>query len=96
MYALNNVTTGDEYTDDNTLECPGTVELNITVGNKAIYIQFAFRVQGFTGSSLQWTPVNGLYLPPAFYTRGYNVDGVRVKSAVPGVPAQVTIEAVNG
>lgn len=95
MYALNNVQTGDEYTDSNTLTCPGTTELNITVGNKAVFIQFAFRVQGFTGASPPWAPLDGLYLPPGFHTRGYNADGVRVKSAVAGQPAQVTIEAVT-
>jgi hypothetical protein len=95
MYALNNVTTEDEFTSANTLECPGTRELNITVGNKAIFIQYAFRVQGYTGMSIPWSPDNGLYIPPGFHTRAYNVDGVRVRSAVAGVPAQVTIEAVN-
>lgn len=92
MYALNNVQTQAEYTDDTTLQCPGTTELNITVGNKAIYVQFAFREQGFTGAAPQWQPVNGLYLPPGFHTRGYNVEAVRVKSVTE--PAQVTIEAV--
>lgn len=95
MYALNNVPTEDEYSEATSLSCPGTRELSITVGNQAIYIQFAFRAQGFTGASPPWVPIDGLYLPPGFYTRAYNVEGVRVKSAVAGTPAQVTIEAVS-
>lgn len=95
MYALNNVTTSDDYEESTTLQCPGTTELEITVGNKAIYIQYAFREHGMSGTSPVWTPQNGVYMPPGFHTRGRNVDGVRVRSAVPGTPAQVTIEAVS-
>lgn len=95
VYALNNIQTADDYTTDSTLLCPGTTELNITVGNKAIYIQFAFRAQGFTGASPPWVPLDGLFLPPGFHTRGYNAESVRVKSAVTAQPAQVTIEAVT-
>lgn len=94
MYALNNVTTTDDYADS-TLECPGSTELDITVGNAAILLQYAFRVQGYTGASPQWAPANGVFFAPGFFIRGRNVEGVRIKSAVVGVPAQVTIEAVS-
>jgi hypothetical protein len=93
MYALNNVTTTDEYAD-NELECPGTTELDMTIGNAAVLLQYAFRVQGFTGSAPVWAPPNGVFFAPGFHIRGRNVEGVRIKSAVSGQPAQVTIEAV--
>lgn len=95
MYALNNVTTEDTYTDANTLNCPGTTELDITVGNSAIFLQYAFREHGFSGTSLTWSPENGVFFPPGFHIRGRNVNAVRIRSAVIGVPAQVTIEAVS-
>jgi hypothetical protein len=94
MYALNNVATTDEY-GDNELECPGTTELDITVGNAAILLQYAFRVQGYTSAAPVWAPPNGVYFAPGFHIRGRNVEGVRIKSAVAGQPAQVTIEAVS-
>lgn len=94
MYALNNVTTTDEYTD-NSLECPGSTELDITVGNAAVLIQYAFRIRGYTGAAPAWAPAEGVFFAPGFFIRGRNVEGVRIKSAVSGVPAQVTIEAVT-
>ncbi len=94
MYALNNVKTTDKY-EENTLECPGTSELDITVSNAAVLLQYAFRIQGYTGAAPPWTPPNGVYFAPGFHIRGRNVEGVRIKSAVVGVPAQVTIEAVS-
>jgi len=95
MYALNNVTTADDYTDANTLPCAGSTELDITVGNNAILIQYAFREHGLSSTSPTWTPENGLFMPPGFHIRGRNVEAVRVRSAVKGKPAQVTIEAVS-
>ena len=95
MFALNNVSTADDYEDATTLECPGTTELDITVGNAAVYIQFGFRKQGYSGQAVTWAPLEGVFFPPGFFVRGRNVDQVRVKSAVAGKPAQVTIEAVT-
>lgn len=94
MYALNNATTTDDY-EDNTLECPGSTEIDLTVSNAAVLIQYAFRMHGFTSTSLVWSPPNGVFFATGFFIRGRNVDGIRIKSAVPGTPAQVTVEAVS-
>lgn len=93
MYALNNVTTQDNYTVDSTLECPGTTELNILIANAAVYLQFAFRNAGYTSAAPVWSPE--VFYPPGEKTRGRNVEQVRVRSALAGKPAQVTIEAVS-
>lgn len=94
MYALNNVTTTDEF-GDSELHCPGTNEVDITVTNAAVMVQYAFRREGYTSESPQWTPAEGVFMPPGFHIRGRRVEGVRVKSAKENTPAQVTIEAVT-
>lgn len=93
MYALNNVTTEDEYSDANTLECAGSVELDVTVANNAAFLQYAIRESGFTGDAVNWS--TEIFLVPGFHVRGRNADKVRVRSAVVGKPSQVTIEAVT-
>lgn len=95
MYVLNNVTTSDDYSDAATLECPGTKELNILVYNAAVYLQYAFRTVGYTAGSVVWQPAEGVFFPPGERVRGRNVEQVRVRSAVAGKPAQVTIEAIG-
>lgn len=95
MYVLNNITTTDTYTDESTLECPGTTELNILTYNAAIYLQYAFRIAGYRAGATVWVPPEGVFFPPGERVRGRNVEQVRVRSAVIGKPAQVTIEAVG-
>jgi hypothetical protein len=95
MYALNNVETTDDWSASGTLECAGTTELNLLVNNAAIRLQYAFRRMGYTSHSPAWEPAEGVFFPPGGYVRGRNVEQVRVKSAVKGKPAQVTIEAVG-
>jgi len=93
MYALNNVTTEDEYSDNNTLECAGSIELDVTVANNAAFLQYALREAGYTGDAVNWSAE--IFLVPGFHVRGRHADKVRVRSAVAGKPAQVTIEAVS-
>lgn len=95
MYALNAVTTEEDYSDATTLLCPGSVELIITVENAAILLQYAFRTEGYTDQAPIWTPDNGVFLPPGFHTRGRNIEQVRVKSFNAKEPGQVSIEAVS-
>lgn len=94
MFALNNATTTDRF-EDTELECPGTTEVDITVANAAVMVQYAFRVDGYTSAAPQWAPLEGVFLPPGFHVRGRRVERVRFKSAVTGVPSQVTVEAVS-
>lgn len=95
MFALNNVETGDDYTEGNTLLCPGTVELIVTVENEPILLQYAFRGAGYNSKAPVWSPSNGIFMPPGFHTRGRNVEQVRVKSFTKGKPGKVSIEAVS-
>lgn len=95
MYALNALSTPKDFTEAATLICPGTVELNITVEENPVLIQYAFRGSGYSDQAPQWTPSNGVYLPPGFHTRGRNVEQVRVKSFEPTKPGIISIEAVS-
>ena len=95
MYALNSVETQDEYTEANTLQCPGTVELIVTVEGEPVLLQYAFRSDGYSAGAPIWTPSNGVFLPAGFHTRGRNVEQVRVKSFAKGKPGNVSIEAVS-
>lgn len=92
-YALNNVTTSDDYTTEATLECSGSVQLDIIVANAAVYYSYAVRSRnGLSGSAVVFGP--DIFLPPGMYTRARPAEAVRVRSAVAGEPAQVSIEAV--
>lgn len=95
MYALNSVETEDDYSEANTLQCPGTVELIITVEGEPILLQYAFRGDGYSANAPVWSPVNGVFLPAGFHTRGRNVEQVRIKSFAKGKPGNVSIEAVS-
>lgn len=90
LTALNNVTTSDAYSDANTMQCSGAEKLNITVANAAIYIQFApdNRLHSAIGN---WGPE--VFMTPRLENKVGKFGAVRVRSAVVGTPAQVTIEA---
>lgn len=94
-FVLNNVATADNYSDANTLECSGAVKFNIAVGNAAVFLQFSDPNSGggSYGKGAQFGPE--VYRPPALYSFVRNADRVRVRSAVAGAPAQVTIEALT-
>lgn len=91
LAALNNVTTANAYTDAATMSCPGATKLNITVANAAIYIQTAADT-GLHSSLGSWGPE--LYMSPRLENKVGSFAAVRVRSAVAGVPAQVTVEAI--
>jgi hypothetical protein len=84
--ALNNVTTGDRYSDPTTLRAPGSARLTMHVRNAAIYYELG---QGREGVS--WR--ESVFMPPGTFSGARRFDAVRVRSAVAGVPAQVTIDA---
>ena len=95
MYALNAVETTDEYSENNTLLCPGTVEIVVTVEGEPVLLQYAFRNTGYNSQAPAWSPPNGIFLPAGFHARGRNVEQVRVKSFAKGKPGIVSIEAVS-
>jgi len=94
-WALNNVTTADAYTAGNTLAglpFPSRILLDVT--NAAIYWQLqqssspsAMNTEGTWGNEV-------FMLPGSRSLFRAGVRGIRVRSALAGVPAQVTIEAV--
>jgi hypothetical protein len=88
--ALRNVTTGDDYTAATTLEARDTVRLVITTsGATLIDYQLAH------GWPPQWDSPESSLAPGFVFTLERRCSAVRFKSHAPGVPAQVTAEAVQ-
>jgi hypothetical protein len=87
---LNNIATGDAYSDANTLWAPGAVRFNFDVANAAIYYQLGVGAR----PSPQWLPE--VFLTPSFRSIARRADAVRVRSGAAGTPARVTLEAVPG
>lgn len=88
--ALDNVTTGDAYTSAATLGAPRSVRALIHVNNAPVYYQI--------GRGIGGAPVYGVekrLLPGLAYSLGRRFDAIRVRSAVAGQPAVVTIDAVT-
>jgi hypothetical protein len=83
MISLNNVTTQNTYVDANTRLQPETGFLHLTVTGAAIFWQYQL-------PDGDWYPAEEVYQIPV--QRGIKLDcrGFRCRSAVGGVPAQVT------
>jgi hypothetical protein len=95
MTALNNITTADDYTDATTVAAHASTRLRLFVRNAAVYRQLA---RGGTAGALVWEEgIDGeMFTPPgnfSFDETDNPFDGARVRSAVPGAPAQVTLQA---
>lgn len=86
--ALNNVTTQATYKDATTLIAPGSVKVNLNISLAAIYWQ---RAAGNPGRGYDWELHDEEFLPPGFYSFDLDAAAVRVRSAVAGAPAQVSI-----
>jgi hypothetical protein len=90
-FVLNNIPTPDDYDSSSELQCPGVIQLDIFVGNAAIYYSYAIRNPA-QGSAVLFR--KEVFLPPGFHCRARCAEAVKVRSALAGTPAQVTIEAV--
>jgi len=90
--SLNNITTSDAYTSASTCEQPETIKVNILVANNAIFCQMADVAPGMQHSDSYKQEV---FYPPGYYNLVRRTNAVRVRSAVAGTPAQVTIEMLN-
>lgn len=91
---LNNVATTDSYpTKDGTSNayrsCPGCVRVNFDVANATIYYQLGYH----SGGSIIWRPER--FLVPGFRSFDRQFDAIRVRSAVSGQPAQVTVDVLT-
>jgi hypothetical protein len=84
-YALNNVTTGDGFGNAQTLRCPRGRRISIDVHNAAVYFEFGTGELGVVWDGTEQ------YLTPTFRSMDRRVDAIRVRSAVAGKPAQVTV-----
>jgi hypothetical protein len=83
---LNNITTADDYVQRCTLRAPGAGKWDLDIANAAIYVSFGHGTAG-----ILWDAET--FIPPGFRSLTRNADAVRVRSAVRGTPAQVTLEA---
>jgi hypothetical protein len=90
---LNAAVTADAYTAGNTLKCVGAVRVNFEIRNAEIFYQFAYR---YPGQPAPASDFNGPEVRAGRTLRSLdrNIDAVRVRSAVAGTPATVTIEAM--
>ena len=87
MTPLNNVITSDLYAPATTLVAPRSTRLRLQVRNAAIYYQL--------GRSLPATVWDEeVFLAPGDGGFSRDFDVVRVRSAVAGTPAQVTVEGL--
>lgn len=94
LAALNNVTTLDSYDATTTLICQGAVKINLEVSGAAIFYRYAPRTSLRPGATIgNFGPE--AFKGPATYLLGRNIEAIQVRSAVPGKPAQVTIEALG-
>lgn len=95
-YPLNNVTTADAYAEGNTAIMDPALEApSMIVTGASVYYQ----TQGYTGirgAGGQWNPE--VFAPPGRYSfsstdfsPGGKCSGLRVRSALAGTPAQVSI-----
>jgi hypothetical protein len=89
MDSLNNYTTTDAYSIVNGLVLqPGTVRLDLFIYNAAVYFQLWDDTQrGFQP--------NETFMAPGERSFSWHCGGVRFRSAVAGVPAQVTAVVLN-
>ena len=87
--SLNNVTTADGYTSANTLTCEGSTSQQVFVTGAAVYYEEAKRDIGYAGQAVPFE--SEVFLPPGYYNWSRPMERFRVRSAVPGKPAQVTI-----
>ncbi len=91
---LNNVETSNEYTPANTLDSmPACTRLNIDVFNQAIFWQIRISPVPVERSGT-WT--DEIFMGPSSRTiQRRFITGARVRSAVAGKPANVTLEGVT-
>lgn len=91
-YALNNVTTQNNYAPATTLQCTDCVRFNLHVFNASIF----WRVGNAPGVNPGAQSGAEIFRAPGYYSYDRFIDVVEVRSAVAGVPAQVTIDAWRG
>lgn len=92
-YALNNVATQDAYAEATTLKCVGAVRVNIEIRQAAIYYQMTAPDPGMPEDAWGYGPE--VYASRTLRSLNRRTSAIRVRSAVAGTPATVTIEAMR-
>lgn len=94
---VNNVATSDDYSDAATFTVlPPASGMTLTVNNAAIYYQQAEAMSGYDRGQ-NWQPES--FLIPGRYNfddgdklpGSFGFVGLRIRSAVPGTPARISI-----
>lgn len=95
-FGLNNYGTQDNYTPEGTLTFPAVARVNVEVTTQPIFYQLqAARGRGTKAENDgAWMPE--IFLSPSFRSLSRRCTGIRVRSAVTGAPAGVTIDAIPG
>lgn len=96
---LNNVATTDSYSETNTVRTGECQRVNIDVSQAGIFYQLQM------ASGYGRAPVTDAWLPERFIGCAANISvfkslsrrctGIRIRSAVIGVPARVTLELLD-
>jgi hypothetical protein len=87
-YGLLNVPTSDRYGVGAQLACPGAQTIALTVANAAVVYQLG---QGGIGAAIEWEPAEHFAIPGVW--RLPPADAIQCRSAVAGVPAQISVSA---
>lgn len=87
--SIANRETGDDYSAALTLVLRGATRASVTVNNAAVLAQVMK-----PGRPDEWDVEE--FLIPGVHTYARPLDGVRVRSAVAGVPARVSLTATHG
>ena len=93
-FVLNNVTTGDNYTSAQTLTFTEVARVNLDVANAAIYYQLQAADGDGSPASNDGRWRDEVFCGPTFRSLSRAATGVRIRSAVIGAPAQVTVECI--
>lgn len=97
MPAKNQVTTANGYTSENTLVFPAAIGVTLIVSNAAIYYQLNLNYTGVRATPGGGNWVEEKQLLPGFWRfaaddfNGGTCTGIRVRSAVAGTPAIISM-----
>jgi hypothetical protein len=92
-YTLNLVETGDQYTDVTTLACPGARKIRLLVANNPVYYRTAFNDLGVNPRPGSQPVAGEMYMVPGMYFLEEQTNMIQFRSAVPGTPAIITVQA---
>lgn len=99
MPTRDNITVPDQYNEAATLRCEAATQVTVIVSNAPVFAQFAVEdPPGLRAADYQFLPDERRMLLASWVWdtadfNGKRIVGVRVRNAVTGTPANVTIHA---